>query len=377
MRSAGTAQASLVVALLFLITGCKRGEGDPGAASSVPAVVVVRPERGPMTRSITLPGDLVGLYESALHAKVTGYLKTIRVDKGDWVKKGDLLAEIEVPELEQKLQRAKANLAVRRGTYERLQRVWESDHRLVAREDVDIAEGQFGQAKAEVDELLALVGYTRIVAPFDGVVTARFVDPGALIQASASGGASETEGSAPGKGTSVPIVTVADIDTLRVYVYVPEEETSLIKVGIPVTLQLREFPGREFTASVTRFATSLDLSTRTMLVEADIQNPSHELYPGMYANVSVELARHEDAIKLPTTAVGGSSDASFVYLVHEGQLVKRSVTTGFTDQGWVEIASGLDGDETVVASVSPSLADGEAVHAVPSGAAAAKLATSK
>jgi multidrug efflux pump subunit AcrA (membrane-fusion protein) len=377
MRRGGTIQASLVVALLLLAAGCKRGEGGPSAASNVPAVVVVRPERGPMMRSITLPGDLVGLYESALHAKVTGYLKTIRVDKGDWVKKGDLLAEIEVPELEQKLQRAKANLAVRRGTYERLQRVWESDHRLVAREDVDIAEGQFGQAKAEVDELLALVGYTRIVAPFDGVVTARFVDPGALIQASASGGASETEGSAPGKGTSVPIVTVADIDTLRVYVYVPEEETSLIKVGIPVTLQLREFPGREFTASVTRFATSLDLSTRTMLVEADIQNPSHELYPGMYANVSVELARHEDAIKLPTTAVGGSGDASFVYVVHEGHLVKRSVTTGFTDQGWLEIASGLDGDESVVASVSPSLADGEAVRAVPSAPSAAKLATSK
>jgi RND family efflux transporter MFP subunit len=330
-----------------------------------------------MTRSIALPGDLVGLYESALHAKVTGYLKTIRVDKGDWVKKGDLLAEIEVPELEQKLQRAKANLAVRRGSYERLRRVWETDHRLVAREDVDIAQGQFEQAKAEMEELQALVGYTRIVAPFDGVVTARFVDPGALIQASASGGVSETEGSTPGKGTSVPIVTVAAIDTLRVYVYVPEEETSLIKVGIPVTLQLREFPGRRFSASVTRFATSLDLSTRTMLVEADIENPTHELYPGMYADVSIELGRHDATIKLPTTAVGGSGDASFVYVVRDGHLAKRSVTTGFTDQGWVEIVSGLDGDESVVASVSPSLADGEAVRAVPGGLPSAKLATSK
>jgi multidrug efflux pump subunit AcrA (membrane-fusion protein) len=363
---------------LVLAAGCKGSEDDPNAASGPPAVAVIRPERGAVTRSLALPGDLVGLYASALHAKVTGYLKTIRVDKGDWVKKGELLAEIEVPELEQKLQRAKANLAVRRGTFERLRRVWETDHRLVAREDVDIAKGQFEQAKAEAEELQALVSYTQIVAPFDGVVTARFVDPGALIQASASpAGTSETEGSSPGKGAGVPLVTLADIDTLRVYVYVPEEETSLIKIGLPVTLSLREFPGREFSASVTRYATALDLSTRTMLVEADIPNPSHELYPGMYADVRIELARHDDALKLPTTAIGGSGDTSFVYVVRDGRLAKLPVTTGFTNQSWVEIVSGLTGDESVVASMTPALADGEAVRAVSSESSPAKLATSK
>ena len=356
--------------------GCGRGD-EGSAASSPPSVSVVRPERGAMTRSITLPGDLVGLYESALHAKVTGYLKTIRVDKGDWVKKGEVLAEIEVPELEQKLQRARASLAVRRGTYERLRRVWETDRRLVAREDVDIAQGQFEESKAEVEELEALIGYTHIVAPFDGVVTARFVDPGALIQASGHGGSSEMEGSSPGKGNNVPIVTVSDIDTLRVYVYVPEEETSLIKAGMPVTLRLREFPGREFKASVTRFATALDLSTRTMLVEADLENSKHELYPGMYADVVIELARHDSALKLPASAVGGSGDASFVYVVREGRLAKIPVTIGFTNEGKVEIASGLDGDESVVGTVTPALTEGEAVRAVLTEPAAAKLATAK
>jgi multidrug efflux pump subunit AcrA (membrane-fusion protein) len=330
-----------------------------------------------MTRSVTLPGDLVGLYESALHAKVTGYLKSIHVDKGDWVKKGELLAEIEVPELEQKLQRARASLAVRRGTYERLERVWETDRRLVAREDVDIAQGQFEEAKADVEELQALVGYTHIVAPFDGVVTARFVDPGALIQASGHSGSSETEGSVPSTGSNAPIVTVADIDTIRVYVYVPEEETSLVKAGIPVTLRLREFPGRSFTASVTRFANSLDLSTRTMLVEADLQNPTHELYPGMYADVVLELARHEDAVKLPSTAVGGSGDTSFVYVVRDSRLTRVPVTTGFTNEGSVEIVSGLTGDESVVAALSPALSEGEAVRAVSSDPASEKLATAK
>jgi len=369
--------ASLLLGLGALAAGCGSREGDAPRASSLPSVSVVRPERAAMTRSITLAGDLVGLYESALHAKVTGYLKTIRVDKGDWVKKGELLAEIEVPELEQKLQRSRANLAVRRGTYERLQRVWETDRRLVAREDVDIAQGQFEEAKAEVEELEALVGYTHIVAPFDGVVTARFVDPGALIQASGHGGASEAEGSSPGKGSNAPIVTVSDIDTLRVYVYVPEEETSLIKAGMPVTLRLREFPGREFKASVTRFATALDLSTRTMLVEADIENPNHELYPGMYADVLLELARHDSALKLPVSAVGGSGDASFVYVVREGHLAKVSVSVGFTNEGWVEIGSGLSGDESVVGTVTPSLSEGEAVRPVLAAPAPAKLATAQ
>ncbi|HME73969.1 MAG TPA: efflux RND transporter periplasmic adaptor subunit [Myxococcota bacterium] len=365
------------VAFLVVAASCGSREGGPSAGGSPPSVSVVRPERGAMTRSITLPGDLVGLYESALHAKVTGYLKSIRVDKGDWVKKGEVLAEIEVPELEQKLQRARANLAVRRGTYERLHRVWETDKRLVAREDVDIAQGQFEEAKAEVEELEALVGYTHIVAPFDGVVTARFVDPGALIQASGHGGSSEMEGSSPGKGNNVPIVTVSDIDTLRVYVYVPEEETSLIKAGIPVTLRLREFPGREFKASVTRFATALDLSTRTMLVEADIENSKHELYPGMYADVLIELARHDGALKLPASAVGGSGEASFVYIVREGRLAKLPVTVGFTNDGWVEIASGLSGDESVVGTVTPALTEGESVRAVLTESVPAKLATSK
>jgi RND family efflux transporter MFP subunit len=361
---------------LGVATGCSTRASDPSADTRPSPVSVVRPERGAMTRSITLPGDLVGLYEAALHAKVTGYLKSIGVDKGDWVKKGEVLAELEVPELEQKLQRAKASLAVERGTYERLQRVWDSDHRLVAREDVDVAQGHFEQAKADVEELEALVGYTHIVAPFDGVITARFVDPGALIQASGQTGASGTEGSAA-KGNSGPLVTVADIDTLRVYVYVTEEETSLVKPGLPVTLRLREFPGREFQATVTRFSNALDLSTRTMLVEADIDNQKHELYPGMYADVTIELVRHDDAIKVPASAVGSSGDASFVYVVRDGKLAKVPVTTDFANEGWVEVTSGLSGDESVVGTVSSALSEGQPVRPVAAEPSSAKLALAK
>src|ERR1019366_9032005 len=176
---------ALAIKALTVLTaagGCSRSDVPP-ALNPKTTVTVIRPQRQDIVRSITLPGDLVGLYESTLFSKVTGYLKTISVDKGDWVKKGQVLAEIEVPELEQRVMRATAGLQVARLTYERLQQVWKSDPRLVARQDVDIAEGKYLEAKAQMDELQAMSSYTHIVAPFDGVITGRFVDPGALIKA--------------------------------------------------------------------------------------------------------------------------------------------------------------------------------------------------
>jgi len=302
-----------VVAICALCTGgalgCDQASGDAAAPARLPSVAVVQPRRGDMVRAITLPGDLVGFYQADLYGKVSGYLKSISVDKGDVVKAGQVLAEIEVPELQQKLRRARAKLEVKRLTYERLQHVWDSDQRLVAREDVDIAEGQFEQAKADVEELEALVSYTHIVAPFDGVVTGRFVDPGALIQASGSQSGSAQGASGPSKAGVSPVVSVADLSKLRLYIYVPEAETSLIRVGMPATLTLREFPGRQFTGTVARFAKALDLSTRTMLTEVDLENPEHELYPGMYADVTLELARHSDAMQVPVTAIGVSGHA--------------------------------------------------------------------
>jgi RND family efflux transporter MFP subunit len=346
------------------LAGCGAREAETAETDRPPNVVVVRPARGDVTRSITLPGDLVGFYESALHAKVTGYLKSIAVDKGDWVKKGQVLAEIEVPELEQKLQRSRASLQVRRVTYDRLKNVWATDRRLVAREDVDIAEGKFLEAQAQVEELEALVGYTHIVAPFDGVVTARYMDPGALVEASGHADVSAAGGSAATREGGVPVVSLADIGTLRVYVYVPEEETSVVRRGMRATLHLREFPGREFKGTVTRFATALDLSTRTMLTEVDLENPTRELYPGMYADVMLELERHADSVKIPAAAIGGAGDGHFVYVVKNDRLVKSPVVTGLNAEGWIEVASGLTGDEQVVASINASLKEGEVVHPV-------------
>ena len=345
------------------LSGC--GRGDQARIATTPVVTVIHPQRGEAIDSITLPGDLVGFYEAALHAKVTGYLKTISVDKGDWVKQGQVLAEIEVPELQQRLARARANLTVQRTTYERVKRVWESDHRLVAREDVDIAEGKYQEAKAAADELGTMVGYTRIIAPFDGVVTARFVDPGALIRA---GGevANANEGSTVARSTTAPVITVAMMNKLRVYVYMPEREVGMVKRGQPATLTLLEYPGRTFTGAVTRFATSLDLSTRTMLTEVDLENPQHLLYPGMYANVTLDLVRHPDALKLPPSAIQESSNAgAFVYAVRDGEIQKLHITTGITNGREIEVTSGLTGNEEIVSTMNPALAEGAKVRTQP------------
>ena len=350
--------------MLVAVSGCSRAHND-APSDSRRTVVVVRPQRGDMIRSITLPGDLVGLYQSTLYAKVTGYLKSISVDKGDWVKEGQVLAVIEVPELQERVARARADLEVQHLTYQRLEQVWKSDPRLVARQDVDIAQGKYLEAKAQMDELGAMVSYTRIVAPFAGVITGRFVDPGALIK---SGGeqttASPDQGSAHPSGGTSPVLSLAMIDTMRTYVYVPQGEIASIKRGMPAKLTLQDLPGRSFEGSVARYSNSLDLGTRTMLSEIDLKNPRHELYPGMYANVTLELERHRDAIELPESAIGDSPDGKYVMVAEGEKLRRQEVTVGINNGKSAEIVSGLSGNEEVVTALDPSIVPDEVVNIV-------------
>jgi membrane fusion protein, multidrug efflux system len=355
---------AIVLAAAAPLSGCHHENAE--APAEAPQVVVIRPQRGEAIRSITLPGDAVGYYQSALYAKVTGYLKDIRVDKGDQVKKGEVLANIEVPELRQRLDRARSNLEIQRLTYERLDKVWKDDPRLIARQDVDMAYSKFQQAQAEANELAAMVAYTQIVAPFDGIVTERFVDPGALIKAGGQDSATAPmEGSANAGGTAAPVVSVADISKLRVYVYVPQDAVGYVRVGMPVQVEFRELPGHTYTASVARFAHSLDLSTRTMLTEIDLDNSRREIYPGMYANATLELERHNDAIKLPNSAVAENPNGGhFVLVARGGRLEEIPVTIGINTGIYMEITSGLSGSEEVVRSLTAALSNGEQVRTV-------------
>jgi membrane fusion protein, multidrug efflux system len=356
-------ELALAVLMIAGCCACEHQDTSP-AAEHAQTVMVVQPRRLDAVRKITLPGDLTGFFQATLYAKVTGYLRKINVDKGDWIHNGEVLAEIEVPELEDRLNHETARLKVRKITYDRLKRVWDGDPRLVAREDVDVAYGSYQESQSNVAELNVMMKYTRIIAPFDGVVTARFVDPGALIQASGGQPTFELGGSAAHpRGNTTAVVSVAMMSKLRVYVYVPEEAVGLIRRGMPATLTLREYPGRRFTGGVARFATSLDLSTRTMLTEVDVENPRHELYPGMYANVSIELESHPSALTVPPSAVSGAGDNGVVYVVRDSRLQKVAITAGIRTGAYVEVTSGLAGNEQVVNNFTPALFEGEQVRA--------------
>ena len=353
------------------LLGCDRQSNiaEPPAERTVG---VIHPGRGPMSLSIDLPGDLVGFYEAALHAKVTGYLASISVDKGDRVKAGQILAVIEVPELRSNLEQAQARMAIDQITYQRLRRVQISDPRLIAQQDVDIANAKYRQAQASVHTLQTMVGYTRIIAPFDGIVTGRFADPGTLVRAGGGDiGESEssalispgaTEGAGGHRGGGGPLLTLAQMDKLRVYVYVSGRWCRYIRRGTPATLTFDDLPGASVAGSVTRYAAALDLSTRTMLTEIDIANPTGVLYPRMYASVSLVLVSHPNAMRLPIAAVNQEGSKAFVFVVKNGQLAETQVQPGITSPDYIEITSGLTMNDSVVASFSSDLRKGMKVH---------------
>lgn len=345
------------------------------------SITAVKPIRRKAVEKITLPGDLVGFYEVSIHAKVTGYLTDIYVDKGDYVTKGQLLAQLQIPELNQNLRRVEAEKTINRITYQRLRTVQKMDRRLISQENVDIADSKYREADAMVGVLEQLRDYTKIVAPFSGVITGRFADPGQLIRAGGgdlgiSGlGMFITPEAMEGSGGHLtgggPLLTMARIDKLRVYLYVPEEQASRVRVGMPAVIKLRALPGQKFHGKVARYAHSLDLSTRTMLTEVDLNNVSGELYPRMYADVTL-IAQSHEALELPPSAVGGVEGQSvshfhhhgFVYVVRDGKLVKQPVITGVTDGRYVEILSALNDNQLVAESIDPSLRPGERVKPI-------------
>jgi membrane fusion protein (multidrug efflux system) len=265
-------------------------------------------------------------------------------------------------------------MEMQRVTYDRLRRVQQSDPRLVSQEDVDIARSKYQEATASAETLATILNYTKLIAPFDGVITGRFADPGALIRAGGGDlGVDETsglvspgatEGAGGHRGGGGPILTLADIDKLRVYIYVPEASYPFIRRGTPAELRFDEFPGRVFKGSVVRYATALDLATRTMLTEVDIDNPNHILYPRSYAHVTLDLVRHLDALIVPVAAVNAAGKSAHVLTVENGHLASVAVSTGINDGNDVEIILGLAPGSMVVATYSNTLHPGQQVNYV-------------
>lgn len=314
-------------------------------------VSVVSPRRGGIYRYVTLPGTLRANLQVTLHAKVAGFLKSISVDTGDTAKAGQVLAELEMPELIAERARQQSELKLARIEAERIQRARKKAPDLIPPQVADAAEARLATAEAGLEQYETLLGYAKIAAPFDGVITMRYLDPGALVPAATAGGNPE----------SAAIVTLMDYSTIRVHVPVPEIEAAHIRIGQPVIVATESMPGKVFTGSVSRHSGALDERSRTLLVEADLSNPDLMLRPGMYANVKVGVEHHSDALLVPAAALVREKAAGFLFLFEDGKAKRVSVKYGFNDGSSVEILEGLPTAARVILPGKNTIANGQPV----------------
>lgn len=350
-RSGRFGASAVSFAAMVLCCACDVTAAD---VKSAPEVKVAKASRGDVFRHVTLPGSLRANQQATLYAKVAGYLKTLSVDKGDAVKAGQVLGEIEVPELQADLARYRAELRVAEAEFKRVEGARKKSPDLVVPQALDEARGRLDMAKAGLERTETLLGYAKLVAPFDGVVTARFVDPGAFIPAATSGSAAQ----------NAEVVTIMDFDTVRAQVPVPEAEAALVRVGQPVRVSPDALPGKTFEGHVSRLAYALDAATQTMLVEADLSNPGRELRPGMYATMRLGVEKHGGVVCVPAGALLVEKSGASVFRLVDGKAKKIAVKAGFNDGVSAEIVEGVSEGEAVLVPSGAPLADGQEVKVV-------------
>ncbi len=331
--------------------------GEPVAVlDSAPVdVQATRATRRDLVYTITLPANISPLYQTTLYAKVSGYLKWIGPDKGDRVNKNQVVAVIDAPEVEEQYQQAMSEFKIKKLTHERLAKVWKESPDVIAKQDVDVAEAAYQGARHLMEQRVIMRDYTKVRAPYDGIVTARFADPGALIQIATSSAT-----------TAIPLFTVMDLDTVRVYANVPQDDSPWIVPGkTKASVKVSELPGRSFTGTITRSTLALDPATRSLLVEIDLPNADHALRPGTFAQVSLGLREIPQALVVPPQAVVSTQKGKSVFIVAQGKALSIPVQTGISDGRWIEIASGLNGDEEIVVVGKRRLLDGTPVQPSP------------
>jgi membrane fusion protein (multidrug efflux system) len=335
--------AILISALAASAGGCDGAHGTTptagGPDTSAQRVKVVKPTRQDIVRRVLLPASVRADLEVTLFSKVTGFLKEITKDRGDRVKSGELIATLEIPEMISEIDHARASHALDETTFNRLEAIRKVEKTAVTDQDLDMARAKRDMSKATLKKLETLQSYTEIRAPFNGLVTERFVDPGAFIQ--------------QGK-----IVSMVDISKVRVLVDIPESEAPHASVGVRAQVQLDALPGKVFQAAISRSAGALDPTLRTMRVEIDVPNPEFTIYPGMFARVALAVDRHAHALVVPAGAVVLQQDRAFVFIDANGKAKKVQVTPGTEDGSWWEIQKGLTGEESVILPEGRTLTEG-------------------
>jgi len=359
----------VIVAAVVVIWGISsRREANAQLAQetqdlAIPTVSVVHPKPGAPQQELILPGDMQPYIDAPIFARTSGYLKKWYADIGAEVKSGQLLAEIDAPEVDQQLQQARADLATAEAnlnlagiTASRYKDLLKTDS--VAQQDVDNATGNLDarkttaeSARSNVKRLEELQAFEKVYAPFDGMITARNTDIGALIDSGSSG------------GTSRELFHIAAVSRLRVYVNVPQLESPQIRPGLRAELALTEFPGKRFEGTVVRSSGAIDNSTRTLLTEVDVENSAHLLKPGGYVEVHLKLPSPVNTFTLPVNATIFKSSGLQVAIVKNSKTIALVPIVPGRDFGSdIEVVAGLKGDESVVLNPSDSLTDGATVR---------------
>ena len=359
--------------LCAALPGCRHADSTSTPQDSAPVAPVAEVERGSLSNSLDVAGEFMPYQEVELHAKVAGYIRRINADIGDRVHAGEVLATLDIPEINAQVQGASATVAQSgeqitraqsdlqnaqasyqplKSAYDRLRQASAAQPGLIAEQELDNAQARAQVARAQVEasraalaatrqslqvsragqqQVSAMQSYARITAPFSGVVTARYADPGALIQAGTSNSA------------SAPVLKIAEVDKLRLRLPVPASMASFVHDGDSAQIHINEL-GRTINGKVSRSTDALDPSTRTEQAEIDVPNPDGSIKPGMYATVSMPVHRAQDALVLPINAVNRDSTQAFVMLVDASHHVQhRDVQVGLTTPNRVEILSGPQG----------------------------------
>jgi RND family efflux transporter MFP subunit len=329
-------------------------------ALAAPNVVVAKPKLGAPAQEVVLPGNIEAYIDSGIYARTDGYLQKWFFDIGAHVKKGQLLAVIESPEVDQQLAQAKADLATAEANAgnakiqaTRYQGLLKDS--AVSQQDTDTFTTQAASTSAQVRSAIAnvqrleqLTGFEKIYAPFDGTITARNVDIGTLINS----------------GAGHELFHLSQENVLRVYVNVPQIYSPSCVPGVGATLTLAEFPGKSFEGKIVRTAKAIDPASRTLLVEVDVRNPTDELYPGAYAQVHFKLNDTRPTLILPVSTLMFRSEGLRVGIVENKKAKLIPITIGRDDGDTVEVVEGLQPDDEVIQSPPDSLIDGETVRVV-------------
>jgi membrane fusion protein, multidrug efflux system len=318
-------------------------------------VRVAKTTTSPPVRKITLQGEARAFASVTLYAKVSGYLKNLKVDKGDHVKANQLLATIEAPEIDKQILSASADAKNKRVNAKRFEALAPSN--MVSAQEVEAAQAGASVAEANQAALTMQGGYRVLRAPFAGVITARFADPGALIQAATAG-----------QTGALPIVSLADPDRLRVYIYLDQAAASYVHTGDVADVKVPERPGFTRKATVTRVSGQLDTKTRTMLTEIDVDNKDGAILPGSFVSVALEY-QVPALVQMPVEALVIKGDKTLVAVVDEGNKVHyRPVAVADDDGTTVRLVSGLKPGERVALNLGNEVDDGAPVQVIDAAA---------